>query len=136
MGVHVLEPHPQHLPAMARIRLAHVHPALALGGLWLRRLALGGVLDTARADAHAERRHGGLGGSRAGRIAARPTRCRAAGRVLVRDVDLSDTYLLQQHRDAAGELEPGVDTADCGRQGMHDRMLASVRIPIRTGTCS
>lgn len=33
MGVHVGEPHPQHLPAMARIRLAHVPPALALGGV-------------------------------------------------------------------------------------------------------
>jgi len=33
MGVHVGPPHPQHISTMARIRLAHVHPALALGGV-------------------------------------------------------------------------------------------------------
>ena len=35
MGVHIGASHPQHLPAMARIRLAHVHTALALGGIWI-----------------------------------------------------------------------------------------------------
>ena len=35
MGIHLRPPHPQHLPTVARLRLAHVHPALALGGLWL-----------------------------------------------------------------------------------------------------
>ena len=33
MGVHIRASHPQHLSAMARIRLAHVHTALALGGV-------------------------------------------------------------------------------------------------------
>lgn len=33
VGIHVRAPHPQHLPSMARLRLAHVPPALALGGL-------------------------------------------------------------------------------------------------------
>ena len=35
VGIHLRAPHSQHLPAMARIRLAHVHPALAMGGLWV-----------------------------------------------------------------------------------------------------
>lgn len=46
---------------MARIRLAHVHTALDLGGLRTRGFAVGGLLDTARAHAYAERGHGGLG---------------------------------------------------------------------------
>ena len=35
MGIYRRQPHPQRLPTMARIRLAYVHSALALGGLWV-----------------------------------------------------------------------------------------------------
>lgn len=35
LGVYLRTPNPQYLSAMARIRLAHVHPALALGRLWI-----------------------------------------------------------------------------------------------------
>lgn len=35
MGIHLRIPHPQHFPAMAGLRLAHVYPALAMGGLWI-----------------------------------------------------------------------------------------------------
>ncbi|KAH8633149.1 GPI mannosyltransferase 4 [Alternaria alternata] len=111
---------------MARIRLAHVHLALAMGGFRLRCLAVGRILDTASTHAVVECRHGGLGHPRAGRFTPRASRCRYARRIFLCDLDVPDTHLLEQSRNTVGALESGVDPEDNRRQGRP----ASVRLPI------
>lgn len=100
---------------MARIRLAHVHLAVAVGGKRTRRIAVARILDVARTHARAERRTRGLGYTRAGRFAPRSTRRCGAGRILVCHLDLPNTHLLQQSRDAASDVEPRVDPEDYRR---------------------
>jgi hypothetical protein len=97
LGVHSRLPRPQHLSPMARLRSSHGHTPFTLAGYWHRGSATGGLLDPSNSHVHAELRAGGLGNSRAGAIATSKKGGHTTSRVVLRDMDISDTHLFQLH---------------------------------------
>jgi hypothetical protein len=82
---------------MARLRSPHGHTPVNLARYWDRGTATCCVLHASNPHVHVELRARGLGYTRADTLTSSTEGGHNAGRVVVRDLDLSDTYLFQLH---------------------------------------